>query len=80
MTEAYNVAVGRALRMRRERKGARQVDVARACGMSQANYSRLENGEIAITVDQLRLASAAVGVQASDVLQDVEWAQRFGRK
>lgn len=79
MTEAYNVAVGRALRMRREVKRKTQVDVARACGMSQANYSRLENGEIAITVDQLRLACAAIGCQASDVIHDVQYAQRVGR-
>lgn len=79
MTEAYNVAVGRALRVRRERKGTTQVDVARACGMSQANYSRLESGEIAITVENLRLACAAIGIRSSIVLVDVEFAQRFGR-
>ena len=62
---------GSALRALRRRRGLRQVDVARAAGLSQTTISKAERGHFAdLSVGTLRRAFAAVDVRL-DV--DVWW-------
>jgi DNA-binding XRE family transcriptional regulator len=58
----------------------RQEDLARAVGVSQSAWSRVELGDNALTVDALFAVAQALGATASAILAEVEdLAQRLPR-
>lgn len=65
----YPTLVGRILAHQREAKGIKQGDLARALGLSQSAYSRLESGESVLNLSQLRNVAAQFGLQPNQVLQ-----------
>jgi len=64
--------LGQVLVIRRRSKKATQHDVAKALDLSQSAYSRLERGEAAFNVPQLRRTAAALGVPVSKLFEDAE--------
>lgn len=64
--------LGQVLVLRRRTKKATQHDVAKALALSQSAYSRLERGEAAFNVPQLRRTAAALGVAVSTLFEDAE--------
>jgi len=48
-----------------------QTDVASFMGISQAAYSRLEKGEIELTVQKLFLLSDLYGIPVHDIIRSI---------
>lgn len=66
-----DVAIGRAIRAIRVKKGLRQKDVAAEARISQQAISRIESGEIArVPLEQLRNVAAVLGAR---VVTSVRW-------
>jgi transcriptional regulator with XRE-family HTH domain len=73
---SYPAVLGRLLTQARSVKGLDQSRVAEAVGVSQSTWSRIEKGEIALTIEQLAAACGELGVQPSDILQQTDLAAR----
>lgn len=63
-----NSNLGHKLRKLRELRNFTQEKVAEHLGLSVAGYSRIERGEVKITLDKLEAISALLGLQTSDLL------------
>jgi transcriptional regulator with XRE-family HTH domain len=68
----YAAIVGRIVLHRRKGLGLNQVDVANALGVSQGSYSKMETGEIPITLEVLQRISAHFGCTPTAVLQEAD--------
>jgi transcriptional regulator with XRE-family HTH domain len=68
-------AIGQCLRRLRERKGITQLEMARACGVSQSAWSRVENGRNDLSMGHLRRAAALLGMPMWVVIKDAESAR-----
>lgn len=64
--------LGQVLVIRRRSKKATQHTVAKALDLSQSAYSRLERGEAAFNVPQLRRTAAALGTSVSKLFEEAE--------
>ncbi len=70
----YPAIVGGVLTQIRNQAALRQEDVAKAVGVTQTTWSRVETGQSSLTVEHLRLASYALGRTPHDVLHLAEQA------
>lgn len=70
----YSVVVGRVLQQRRMELGFHQNYLAQGLGITQSAYSRLESGDVVLSVTQLRMASAILQTSPAQVF---EWAERY---
>jgi transcriptional regulator with XRE-family HTH domain len=68
----YSVVVGRVLQQRRTQLGLHQNDLAAALRITQSAYSRLESGDTALSLTQLRIAAAVLQAPASAILASAE--------
>jgi len=68
----YSVVVGRVLQQRRTQLGLHQKNLAAALGITQSAYSRLESGDTALSLTQLRIAAAVLQAPASAILASAE--------
>lgn len=68
----YSVVVGRVLQQRRTQLGLHQNNLAAALGITQSAYSRLESGDTALSLTQLRIAAAVLQAPASAILASAE--------
>jgi len=68
----YSVVVGRVLQQRRTQLGLHQNDLAAALRITQSAYSRLESGDTALSLTQLRIAAAVLQASASAILASAE--------
>ena len=59
----------------RDLQGLRQSDLAEAVGITASCWSRVERGESALTVDQLRRAASVLEVSVSEIFQNVDKAE-----
>lgn len=64
--------LGQVLVLRRRSKKATQHTLANALDLSQSAYSRLERGEAAFNVPQLRRTAAALGTSVSKLFEEAE--------
>lgn len=64
----YPSVVGNVLAQLRSQRGLQQQDLAAAVGVTQATWSRVENGQTNITVEHLRLAANQLGRMPGEVL------------
>lgn len=69
---AYGALLGRVICHYRERLGIHQHQIATALGISQSAYSRLEKGQSAMSVTQLRVIASQLGIPPARVLDDVD--------
>lgn len=65
----YPALVGGVLARLRENAGLRQAELAARVGVTQATWSRIENGSSALTIEQLGSAASVLQVPAHYVLQ-----------
>ena len=56
--------------LRKKKKWAQDV-VAVAIGLSQPAYSRLENGEVELTLAKLQSIAVCYGITVSELLKDL---------
>lgn len=66
---SYPAVVGGILVKLRTQQGVRQGELAQAVGVTQATWSRIENGSSALTIEQVGLAAAKLGMLPCQVLE-----------
>ena len=69
---SYPAIVGAILLAKRKEIGLSQAEMADAVGLNVSTWSRVENGESAMTIEQLASAASALKVLPSSVLQATE--------
>ncbi|MBC7953644.1 MAG: helix-turn-helix transcriptional regulator [Rhodospirillaceae bacterium] len=74
---AYPALVGKVLTKRREGRGWDQAKMSQLVGLSRSTWSRIENGESALTMDQLAKAAEVLGVAPHEILADADKAQEL---
>jgi len=52
--------------------GLQQSDLAGALGVTQSAYSRLESGDIVLSLTQLRIAAAALETSGAEILASAD--------
>ena len=67
-TTTYPAVVGSVIVKLRNQIELRQVKLAAAIGVTQATWSRIENGSSALTIEQLGVAAGELGITASEIL------------
>lgn len=70
----YPAIVGGVLSDLRKRANLRQEDVAKAIGVAQTTWSRIETGQSSATVEYLKLAADHLGYPPSDILHFADQA------
>jgi transcriptional regulator with XRE-family HTH domain len=68
----YPAVVGSVLAQMRTEQGLHQGEVANAVGVTQATWSRIENGQSNVTVEHLRMAADKLGIQPSQILLNAD--------
>ena len=68
----YAAILGRVLQGHREAAGLNQGQVAAALGISQPAYSKIEQGDTAVTVLQLRQITQVLRIDPGFVMQQCE--------
>lgn len=68
----YSVIVGRVLQHRRMQLGLQQSDLASALRITQSAYSRLESGDIVLSLTQLRIAAAVLRTSGAEILASAD--------
>ncbi len=71
---SFGQVLGEVVVWTRKQKGLSQGDVAKKLAVSQSSLSRLERGQTAFNVPQLRRTAATLNVAASKLLADAERA------
>ncbi|MCA9527496.1 MAG: helix-turn-helix transcriptional regulator [Myxococcales bacterium] len=71
-TTTWRAILGAVLADLRREAGRQQADVAAACGLQQAAWSKLERGATAASVEVMVLAAEALGTTPSAVLARAE--------
>lgn len=69
---SYPAVLGAILQFYRKKQSLSQGDIARGAGVNTSTWSRIENGETAMTVEQLVAAAAVLSTTPSDLLQEVQ--------
>lgn len=69
---SFPAVVGAVLLARRREQGVSQAEMASAVGVNVSTWSRVENGDSALTLEQLALAAAALKTRPSSVLLAAE--------
>jgi DNA-binding Xre family transcriptional regulator len=64
----YPAIVGKVLTDLRTQRGIQQKNLAQAVGVTQANWSRIENGQTNITLVHLRSAANALAIPPAQIL------------
>jgi len=65
---SYPAIVGQVLCELRKAAGLEQAELARAIGVTQSTWSRIETGSSALTIEQLADAAEMLGVERSKIL------------
>lgn len=65
----YSITVGRTIAMRREHIGMSQGALAKAVGLDQSTWCRIEHGKSALTIVQLAKAVDALGTTPESLLR-----------
>ena len=73
----YAQVVGEQVRMWRRLKKITLTDMAKAAGLSQSGWSRVETGDTTMTVEQLRIACKMLGVAPWTLLRHADRGEAF---
>jgi transcriptional regulator with XRE-family HTH domain len=68
----FSGVVGAVLMSKRKAAGLAQAEVAGAVGLTVSTWSRIENADSALTVEQLAMAAQSLGLKPSEVLAMAE--------
>ncbi len=64
----YPAIVGACLAAKRKEQGLSQSELALSVGLTVSTWSRIENGESALTIEQLALAAQRLNLPPSELL------------
>ncbi len=67
--------LGQILATLRSTKGLKQSDLAAAVGIGPSSWSRIEKGDSAISIDQLRTAAKVLGKSVGEIIDIAEAAE-----
>jgi transcriptional regulator with XRE-family HTH domain len=73
-TLSFSALVGFVIVSIRKEKLLEQATIAQKMGITQASYSRLENGKSALSVDQLYAVSKVLGITIDDLFYAISKA------
>jgi transcriptional regulator with XRE-family HTH domain len=73
-TLSFSALVGFVIVSIRKEKLLEQATIAQKMGITQASYSRLENGKSALSVDQLYAVSKVIGITIDDLFYAISKA------
>ncbi len=73
-TLSFSALVGFVIVSIRKEKSLEQATIAQKMGITQASYSRLENGKSALSVDQLYAVSKVLGITIDDLFYAISKA------
>lgn len=68
----HAAVLGRVIKHHREQSSIGQEELARALGITQSAYSRLESGQSSLSVSQLRAIARKIRVPASTLLHEAD--------
>lgn len=68
----YPAVVGAILIARRKELGLSQNALAESVGLTVSTWSRIENGDSALTIEQLKLAGDKLNVLPSQILKEAD--------
>lgn len=68
----YPAVIGAVLSGLRKSKGLSQTELANSVGLNVSTWSRIENGESALTAEQLAMAAETLSTMPSEILRIVE--------
>lgn len=68
----YTAIVGQVLARKRADRGLEQAVLAKSLGVGQSTWSRVENGAVALTVEQLRAVAAPLAISPDEVLREAD--------
>lgn len=74
---SYSAIVGQVLANLRQERDIKQGDMSAAVNIGQSTWSRIEKGEVALSIDQLARAAKYLGCSPADVLT---WADQAAVK
>ncbi len=74
---SYSAIVGQVLANLRQERDIKQGEMSAAVNIGQSTWSRIEKGEVALSIDQLARAAHHLGCLPSDVLN---WADQAAAK
>lgn len=78
---SYPEIVGGVLKQLRIKRQLDQAQLATAVGVAQPTWSRIENGTIPITIEQLGFVAPQLGLLPSEILRDADLAaKRFSEQ
>lgn len=69
---SFPAVVGAILLAKRKEIGLSQAEMAEAVGLNVSTWSRVENGDSAMTIEQLAFAAVALNVRPSSILEATE--------
>lgn len=70
----YPVIIGNVIKQLRDQKGISQGEMAQVMGVSQAAWSKLENGKATLSTSQVARAADHLGTSANVVMQYADMA------
>ena len=77
----YSWIAGQVFARHRQQRGVGQIEMAKALGVSQATWSRVETGQSPLTIEQLSHACELIGLSAGDIVSEVDKeARRYRRQ
>lgn len=68
----YNMLIGKILQRHRELLGKSQSEIAEAATLTQSAYSRIESGQTALTISNLRVIAGALGSTSDAVIKEAD--------
>lgn len=68
----YSALIGGVVQNQRKFLDLQQGDIAQQLGLSQSAYSRIESGDTAMSVTQLRQIAALIGTNAQRILDQAD--------
>lgn len=71
----YSAVIGQILVHLREEAGKHQAELAKDVGMQQSTWSRVENGQSSLSVEQLDLAASALGTSSDAIVRQADVAR-----
>lgn len=79
-TTSFQAVLGTVISSERKKMNISQSELANKLGVTASTLSRIENGESAMTIDQLHVVSEALGMKPHELLAATEGVEKLLKK